>query len=57
MYLFVFIGLAWLLTAPAMGVLIGKMVAAADRHSSPEARFSVLETELGRAARPVAGHY
>ena len=56
MYLFVFVGLAWLLTAPAMGVLIGKMVSGADRRASPEARFTGLEAELGAGRRPVAGH-
>ena len=55
MYLFVFVGLAWLLTAPAMAVVIGKVVATADRHGRPESRFAVLEAELGHAARPVAG--
>lgn len=57
MYLFVFVGLAWLLTAPAMGVLIGKMISSADRRTLPDSRFAALEAELGRAARrPVAGH-
>ncbi|SEP22796.1 hypothetical protein [Trujillonella endophytica] len=58
MYLFVFVGLAWLLTAPAMGVLIGKMISTADRRSSPESRFAGLEAELDRSAlRPVAGSH
>ncbi len=52
-----FVGLAWLLTAPAMGVLIGKVVSAADRRAGPAARFSALEADLRTAARrPAAGH-
>ena len=51
MYLFVFVGLAWLLTAPAMGVLIGKMVKAADRTSREDSLFTFLEADLSRATR------
>ena len=56
MYLFVFVGLAWLLTAPFMAVLIGKSVALADRRARSDSGFAVLEAELRRSApRPAAG--
>lgn len=58
MYLFVFVGLAWLLTAPVMGVLIGKMISTAERRERPADRFAGLEAELRRhAPRPVAGRH
>lgn len=57
MYLFVFVGLAWLLTAPAMAVLIGKTVALAERRSRPASRFPALEVELPGARRPAAGRH
>jgi F0F1-type ATP synthase membrane subunit c/vacuolar-type H+-ATPase subunit K len=53
MYLFVFVGLAWLLTAPAMGVLIGKMVKGADRREHQDALFTFLESDLRGDVRPV----
>lgn len=52
-YLIVYVGLAWLLTAPAMAVLTGKVIALADRRSRPEWRMPTLEVE---ARYPVAGH-
>ncbi len=55
MYLFVFVGLAWLLTAPVMAVLIGKTISAADRRARPASRFAALEAELGGGRRSVAG--
>ncbi len=56
MYLFVFVCLAWLLTAPAMAVLIGKVVSTADRRARRESVFARFEAELGRGApRPAAG--
>jgi hypothetical protein len=55
MYLFVFVGLAWLLTAPAMGVLIGKMVKGADRREHREPLFPFLESDLRDGGTPVAG--
>jgi hypothetical protein len=54
MYLVVFVGLAWLLTAPAMAVVIGKVVATADRRARPQKRFAALEAELNRAALHVS---
>ena len=57
MYLFVFVCLAWLLTAPAMAVLIGKVVSAADRRAHRDSVFARFEAEIGRGApRPAAGH-
>ncbi|MGY1769934.1 hypothetical protein [Blastococcus sp. SYSU D00813] len=57
MYLFVFVGLAWLLTAPAMAVLIGKAVSLAERHARPASRFAALEAELRGGRRPAAGRH
>jgi hypothetical protein len=51
MYLFVFVGLAWLLTAPAMAVLLGKVIKTADRHAQAESVFTFLEADLGRGSR------
>jgi multisubunit Na+/H+ antiporter MnhG subunit len=51
-YLFVFVGLAWLLTAPMMGVLIGKVVATADRRARNESAFDFLEADLRGGAQP-----
>jgi hypothetical protein len=61
----VFLGLAWFVTAPAMGVLIGKVAATADRHDARDRRdtedrerslFTFLEADLRRSdPRPVAG--
>ncbi|WP_409331708.1 hypothetical protein [Trujillonella humicola] len=55
MYLFVFVGLAWLLTAPFMAVLIGKSIAFADRRAQEDSLFTFLEADLRRGTRrPVA---
>lgn len=51
MYLFVFVGLAWLLTAPAMGVLIGKVMKTADRRAREDSLFDFLEADLHRSSR------
>lgn len=58
MYLFVFVGLAWLLTAPVMAVVIGKTVKTADRRQQEESLIAVLERDLRRdTPRSVAGRY
>ncbi|WP_158548577.1 hypothetical protein [Blastococcus sp. TF02A-26] len=56
MYLIVFVGLAWFLTAPVMAVLIGKMVRTADRRQSEDSLFAALEADLrGTTHRPAIG--
>ena len=58
MYLIVFVGVAWLLTAPAMGILIGKAIKAADgAPRAEESLFDFLEADLRRSeAHPAARH-
>ena len=57
MYLIVFVGLAWFLTAPVMGVLIGKVVKTADRHERQDSLFAFLEADLRGSHRPVTGQH
>ncbi|MGY1745213.1 hypothetical protein [Blastococcus sp. SYSU D00695] len=57
MSLFVFIGLAWLLTAPAVAVLLGKVFAAAERRACEDSLFASLEADLEGDLRPAHGRY
>jgi hypothetical protein len=57
MYLFVFVGLAWLLTAPAMALLIGKTISTADRQARQESLFTFLEADLRRSVQRPAREY
>lgn len=52
MYLFVFVGLAWLFTAPAMAVVIGKMTRTADRRMREGTLFTFLEVDLRGGPAP-----
>ncbi|MGY1740246.1 MULTISPECIES: hypothetical protein [unclassified Blastococcus] len=51
MYLFAFVGIAWLLTAPAMAVLTGKIIRAGARRTEEDSLFTFLEADLRRGSR------
>lgn len=56
MYLIVFVGLAWFLTAPAMAVILGKVMKTADRQQREDSVFAAFEADLrGNSRRPAIG--
>ena len=56
MYLIVFVGLAWFLTAPMMAVILGKVLKTVDQPRREDSLLAALEADLrGNSGRPAVG--